>query len=110
MEFRLAVAALDNAAARRGDLAGCVLHTDRGSLFAPEGFTGRWPVTGWSAPWAALGGAGDNAANELFFGLLRNNVLNRHSWTTRDLPRTPSARAAATEVRERESAFISGMI
>jgi hypothetical protein len=31
MKSRLAVAALDNAAARRADLAGCVLHTDRGS-------------------------------------------------------------------------------
>ncbi|WDZ87244.1 DDE-type integrase/transposase/recombinase [Micromonospora cathayae] len=31
MKSRLAVTALDNAAARRGGLAGCVLHTDRGS-------------------------------------------------------------------------------
>ncbi|CAA9416459.1 MAG: Mobile element protein [uncultured Ramlibacter sp.] len=31
MKSRLAVAALDNAVARRGDLAGCILHTDRGS-------------------------------------------------------------------------------
>ncbi len=31
MKARLAVNALDNAAARRGDVAGCILHTDRGS-------------------------------------------------------------------------------
>ncbi len=31
MKARLAVAALNNAAARRGDVAGCVFHTDRGS-------------------------------------------------------------------------------
>ena len=31
MKSRLAVAALNNAVARRGDVAGCVLHTDRGS-------------------------------------------------------------------------------
>ncbi|XTZ19174.1 DDE-type integrase/transposase/recombinase [Micromonospora echinospora] len=31
MKSRLAVAALDNAAARRSGLAGCILHTDRGS-------------------------------------------------------------------------------
>jgi putative transposase len=30
-----------------------------------------------------VGAAGDNAAMESFFGLLQNNVLNRHSWTTR---------------------------
>ncbi|WP_083802347.1 DDE-type integrase/transposase/recombinase [Micromonospora sp. ATCC 39149] len=38
MKSRLAVAALDNAAARRAGLAGCILHTDRGS---PGGFN-RW--------------------------------------------------------------------
>ena len=31
MQARLAVAALDNAVARRGDVAGCILHSDRGS-------------------------------------------------------------------------------
>jgi hypothetical protein len=30
MKARLAVAALDNAVARRGDVAGCILHSDRG--------------------------------------------------------------------------------
>lgn len=33
MKSRLAVAALNSAAARRGDVTGCVLHTDRGSQF-----------------------------------------------------------------------------
>lgn len=31
MKSRLAVAALNNAVARRGEVAGCILHTDRGS-------------------------------------------------------------------------------
>ncbi len=31
MKSRLAVAALNNAVARRGDVAGCVVHSDRGS-------------------------------------------------------------------------------
>jgi hypothetical protein len=31
MKASLAVAAFDNAAARRGDVAGCILHSDRGS-------------------------------------------------------------------------------
>jgi hypothetical protein len=31
MKARLAVNALDNAVARRGDVAGCILHSDRGS-------------------------------------------------------------------------------
>ncbi|HEX5540027.1 MAG TPA: IS3 family transposase [Micromonospora sp.] len=33
MKSRLAVTALNNAAAMRGDVAGCILHTDRGSQF-----------------------------------------------------------------------------
>lgn len=33
MTSRLAVTALDNAIARRGDVAGCILHSDRGSQF-----------------------------------------------------------------------------
>ena len=33
MKSRLAVAALNSAVARRGDVAGCVLHSDRGSQF-----------------------------------------------------------------------------
>ncbi len=34
MKSRLALTAVHNAVARRGDVAGCVLHTDRGSQFA----------------------------------------------------------------------------
>ncbi len=38
MKSRLAFAALDHAVARRGDVAGCVLHTDRGSQFRSREF------------------------------------------------------------------------
>jgi putative transposase len=38
MKSRLAVAALHHAVARRGDVAGCVLHTDRGSQFRSRKF------------------------------------------------------------------------
>jgi putative transposase len=31
-----------------------------------------------------VGAAGDNAAMESFFSLLQKNVLNRHSWATRE--------------------------
>ena len=44
MKSRLAVAALNNAAARRDDIAGCVLHTDRGSQFSVQEVRSRpWP-------------------------------------------------------------------
>ncbi|MCB0922891.1 MAG: DDE-type integrase/transposase/recombinase, partial [Actinobacteria bacterium] len=33
MKARIVVAAIEAAVARRGDVAGCILHTDRGSQF-----------------------------------------------------------------------------
>jgi transposase InsO family protein len=54
MKARLVVAAIEMAVARRGDVAGCILHSDRGSLgsSAPARCTGPWPVTAWSDRWA----------------------------------------------------------
>jgi putative transposase len=80
MKARLAVAAINNAVARRGDVAGCVFHTDRGSQFVPEKSTEPFPDTAWSDRWVRsgrVGSAGDNAAMESFFALLQKNVLNR---------------------------------
>ncbi|GAB4102748.1 hypothetical protein GCM10028790_17670 [Micromonospora taraxaci] len=83
MKSRLAVAALDNAAARRGDLAGCILHTDRGSQFRSRKFVRALNRHRMAGSMGGVGAAGDNAAMESFFGLLPNNVLNRRSWTSR---------------------------
>lgn len=49
MQSRLAVAALDNAVARREDAAGCILHTDRGSQTGTE-ISGHSTVTGAPDP------------------------------------------------------------
>ncbi|PSK62728.1 hypothetical protein B0E53_05357 [Micromonospora sp. MH33] len=84
MKSRLAVAALGNAAARRGDLAGCILHTDRGSQFRSRKFVRALNRHHMAGSMGRVGAAGDNAAMESFFGLLQNNVLNRRSWTTRE--------------------------
>ncbi|BFU43906.1 hypothetical protein KRMM14A1004_21520 [Krasilnikovia sp. MM14-A1004] len=87
MKSRLAVAALHNAAARRGDLAGCVLHTDRGSQFRSRKFVRALERHQMVGSMGRVGAAGDNAAMESFFGLLQNNVLDRHPWRTRDQQR-----------------------
>jgi transposase InsO family protein len=84
MKSRLAVAALNNAAARRGDLTGCVLHTDRGSQFRSRRFVRTLHQHDMVGSMGRVGAAGDNAAMESFFGLLQNNVLNRRTWATRD--------------------------
>lgn len=88
MKSRLAVAALNNAVARRAaegaDAAGCIVHTDRGSQFRSRKFVhvlNRHQLVG---SMGRVGAAGDNAAMESFFALLQKNVLDRHTWATRD--------------------------
>lgn len=84
MKSRLATTALSNAVGRRGEVAGCVLHTDRGSQFRSRKFVhalGRYDMVG---SMGRVGAAGDNAAMESFFSLLQKNVLDRHRWDTRE--------------------------
>lgn len=88
MESKIAVDAVNNAVARRGveglGVAGCRLHSDRGSQFRSR----KLQQTLWRhqllGSMGQVGSAGDNAAMESFFALLQKNVLNRKRWTTRD--------------------------
>ncbi|MFG2630731.1 IS3 family transposase [Streptomyces sp. NPDC048473] len=83
MKSPLAVAALDNAVARRENVAGCVLHSDRGSQFRSRKFVralGRHQI---ASSTGRVGVAGDNAAMESFFSLLQKNVLDRRKWANR---------------------------
>ncbi len=84
MKSRLAVAALNNAVARRGEVAGCVLHTDRGSQFRSRKFVRALHRHDMVGSMGRVGAAGDNAAMESFFALLQNNVLDRRTWATRE--------------------------
>ncbi|WP_432573680.1 IS3 family transposase [Kineococcus sp. SYSU DK005] len=88
MKSRLAVAALANAVARRrvegADVAGCVIHSDRGSQFRSRRYIHALARQGLVGSMGRVGAAGDNAAMESFFALLQNNVLDRRSWATRD--------------------------
>ncbi len=84
MKSRLAVRALNNAVARRGDVAGCILHSDRGSQFRSRKFLRALARHSMAGSMGRVGAAGDNAAMESFFGLLQNNVLDRRSWSTRE--------------------------
>lgn len=88
MKSRIAVAAINNAVAMRQaagqDVAGCVVHSDRGSQFrsrkAQRALT-RHRLVG---SMGRVGAAGDNAAMESFFSLLQKNVLNKKTWATRE--------------------------
>ncbi|MGW5113152.1 IS3 family transposase, partial [Nocardia sp. NPDC004123] len=84
MKSELAVRALDNVVARRGDVAGCVIHTDRGSQFRSRKFVRALTRHCMAGSMGRVGAAGDNAAMESFFALLQKNVLDRRSWCSRE--------------------------
>jgi putative transposase len=84
MKSRLAVQALENAVAMRGDVAGCIVHSDRGSQFRSRKFLRALTRHRMVGSMGGVGSSGDNAAMESFFALLQKNVLDRRSWTTRE--------------------------
>ena len=88
MKSRLAVTALHNAVARRAaegaEVAGCIVHSDRGSQFRSRKFVLALHRHALIGSMGRVGAAGDNAAMESFFALLQNNVLDRQAWSTRD--------------------------
>jgi putative transposase len=83
MKASLAVRALENAVQMRGNVAGCVVHSDRGSQFRSRKFLRALARHRMVGSMGRVGACGDNAAMESFFSLLQKNVLNRRSWTTR---------------------------
>jgi len=64
MISRIAVNALNNAVARRGDVAGCIVHTDRGSQFRSRKHIRALSRHGMVGSMGRVGAAGDNAAME----------------------------------------------
>lgn len=84
MKARLAVNALVSAVTRRGEVAGCIVHSDRGSQFRARSFVHALNEHHLLGSMGQVGAAGDNAAMESFFALLQKNVLDRRRWRTRD--------------------------
>jgi transposase InsO family protein len=65
-------------------VAGCILHSDRGSQFRARKVHRALDRHGLVGSMGQVGSAGDNAAMESFFALLQHNVLDRRRWVTRD--------------------------
>ena len=63
MTARLAVNALNNAVALRGNVAGCVVHSDRGSQFGSRKFVRTLTHHGLVGSMGRVGASGDNAAS-----------------------------------------------
>ena len=104
MTSAVAVTALNNAVLRRGDVAGCVLHTDRGSQFRSRKLQRALAGHGMAGSMGRVGAVGDNAAMESFFSLLQKNVLKRKTWATRDELRSAivtGSSALTTDVADR---------
>lgn len=70
MKSRLAVQTLENAVAMRGDVAGCIVHSDRGSQFRSRKFLRALALHRMVGSMGRVGSSGDNAAMESFFALL----------------------------------------
>lgn len=88
MKSSLAVDALNSAVARRriegSHVAGCVVHTDRGSQFRSRKFLAALRRHDLVGSMGQVASAGDNAAMESFFALLQKNVLDRKRWAIRE--------------------------
>lgn len=86
MTSHLAVDALEMAIARRGreQVAGCVVHADRGSQFRSRPYVAALHRHGLRGSMGRVASSADNAAMESFFSLLQKNVLNVRRWDTRD--------------------------
>lgn len=79
-----AVTAVNSAVLRRGDVASCGLHTDRGSRFRSRKLQRALLGHGKAGSMGRVNAAGDNAAMESFFRLLQKDLLNRKTCATRD--------------------------
>ena len=65
-------------------MAGCSVHSDRGSQFRARKLYRTLATHGLAGSMGNVGTAADNAALESFFALLQRNVLDTRTWATRD--------------------------
>ena len=84
MKSSLAVTALQSAVTRRGEVTGCIVHSDRGSQFRARKYVQALHRHDMVGSMGRVGACGDNAAMESFFSLLQKNVLDRRPWATRE--------------------------
>ncbi len=88
MKAGLAVNSLENAIRMPGNVAGCMVRSDRGSQFRSCRLVRALTRHGLGGSMGRFDAAGDYAAMENFFPLLQKNVLNQHVWESRGQLRT----------------------
>jgi putative transposase len=83
LRAELVVDALQMAIWRRRDVDGTVMHTEHGTQYTSWAFGRRLRAAGLLGSMGSVGDAFDNAVAESFFGTLQLELLDRHSWSTR---------------------------
>ena len=87
LKAELVVDALAMAVTRRKPPAGVVHHCDRGSQYTSLAFGKTLRDSGLVASMGRRGDAYDNAACESFISTIKNELIRRRSWTSRDQAR-----------------------
>ena len=88
----LATAAINMAAAARGgDVAGVIFHTDKGSQYTSDAFAAACRRLNITQSMGRVGCALDNAAAESFFSTLEHELVTRRHYRTRDQARADIA-------------------
>jgi putative transposase len=87
LKAELVVDALAMAVARRKPPVGVVHHSDRGSQYTSLAFGKTLRDSGLVASMGRRGDAYDNAACESFISTIKNELIKRRSWTSRDQAR-----------------------
>lgn len=83
MRAELVVEALQMALRRRNPSPGLIHHSDRGTQYASDLFQRALLARGILCSMSRAGDCYDNAVIESFFGSLKNELVNRRGWPTR---------------------------
>ncbi|QBG92977.1 IS3 family transposase [Xanthomonas oryzae] len=86
-DTELVVQALLSAVWRRKPSAGCLVHSDQGSVYTSDDWRSFLVSHGLVCSMSRRGNCHDNAPVESFFGLLKRERIRRRIYPTKDAPR-----------------------
>jgi putative transposase len=95
MKTELCLEALEKATRQRTMVKGLVHHSDRGVQYASERYRDALAAQGIKCSMSRRADCWDNAVAESFFGTLKNELIHRYPWLTRN-----DARSAISEYIE----------
>jgi transposase InsO family protein len=87
LDRSLVLNALESALGHRRPEAGLIHHSDRGSQYASAGFQEALGAAEIACSMSRRGNCYDNAAVESFFGTLKQELVNRCRFATREVAR-----------------------